>query len=363
MQLDIRLTFTRGVPGSLVLPVFSSVEGSGKLRHERQEGHFDEELTSFLDEINHSGAPGEAASLPRPTRKPRRIFLVGVGEGDPSGWRAFGAAVTRSAAKETSVTVEVPADVSGDCLRALIEGLRMAAYHYREVPLPEGRAPKLRRVNLDGPTDAEALEAGTVTAEVTLLARDWVNTHSARKSPQWLAAQMERAAGSTAGIKTRIRDTEELTREGFGGILAVGSGSSRPPRLVEMTWAPRGAKRHIVLVGKGITFDTGGISIKPASGMLLMRKDMGGAAAVIGALIGAARLKLPIAVTALAPLAENSVGASSFRPGDIVRHYGGKTSEILNTDAEGRVVLADALAYAVRRLRPDVLIDLATLTG
>ena len=160
-----------------------------------------------------------------------------------------------------------------------------------------------------------------------------------------------------------VREPAALRAEGFGGIVAVGGGSTRGPRLVELSWRPRGAQRHVVLVGKGITFDTGGICIKPRDGMKLMRKDMGGAAAVVAATLGAASLRLPIRVTALAPLAENMISGSAFRPGDIIRHYDGQTSEITNTDAEGRLVLADALAYAVRRLRPDLIVDLATLTG
>jgi leucyl aminopeptidase len=137
----------------------------------------------------------------------------------------------------------------------------------------------------------------------------------------------------------------------------------RPTRLVELSWRPRGARAHVVLVGKGICFDTGGISIKPLEGMKLMRKDMGGAAAVCAAVIAAADLGLPVRVTALAPLAENLISGSSMRPGDVIRQYGGRTTEILDTDAEGRLVLGDALAYAAKRLKPDYLIDLATLTG
>jgi len=143
----------------------------------------------------------------------------------------------------------------------------------------------------------------------------------------------------------------------------VGSGSPRPPRLVEISWRPRGARTHVVLVGKGICFDSGGISIKPRDAMKLMRKDMGGAAAVCATVLAAADLGLPVRVTALAPLAENMVSGSSMRPGDVIRHYGGATTEVLDTDAEGRLVLGDALAYAARRLKPDYLIDLATLTG
>jgi len=132
---------------------------------------------------------------------------------------------------------------------------------------------------------------------------------------------------------------------------------------VQLSWRPRGASAHIVLVGKGITFDTGGISLKPLAGMQLMRKDMAGAAAVCAAVLGAADLNLRVRVTALAPLAENMVSGSAVRPGDVVRHYGGLTTEVQNTDAEGRVVLGDALAYAARRLKPDLLVSLATLTG
>jgi leucyl aminopeptidase len=160
-----------------------------------------------------------------------------------------------------------------------------------------------------------------------------------------------------------VREPATLATEGFNGILAVGGGSANPPRLVELSWRPRGVRRHVVLIGKGITFDTGGVCIKTRPGMKLMRKDMGGAAAVLAATLAAGTLRLPIRITALAPLAENSLGADSYRPGDVIRHYGGQTSEITNTDAEGRIVLADAIGYAVRRLRPDVIIDLATLTG
>jgi leucyl aminopeptidase len=160
-----------------------------------------------------------------------------------------------------------------------------------------------------------------------------------------------------------VRGKPELVAEGFGGIVAVGAGSARPPRLLQLSYRPARASTHVVLVGKGITFDTGGISLKPLEGMRLMRKDMGGAAAVCGAALAAAGLGLGVRVTALAPLAENMVSGSAMRPGDVIRHYGGLTSEVQNTDAEGRLVLADALAYAVEKLDPDVIVDLATLTG
>jgi leucyl aminopeptidase len=149
----------------------------------------------------------------------------------------------------------------------------------------------------------------------------------------------------------------------FGGLLAVGGGSASRPCFVEMSWQPADARTHVVLIGKGITFDSGGISIKSRDGMKLMKKDMAGAAAVVAATLGAAELGLAVRVTALLPLAENAVSGSAYRPGDVITHYDGTTSESTNSDAEGRLVLADALGYAVAELEPDVIIDLATLTG
>jgi leucyl aminopeptidase len=162
-----------------------------------------------------------------------------------------------------------------------------------------------------------------------------------------------------------VRDVDWLRRQGFGGLLAVGGGSAAPPRFVEARWRPRGARtdQHVVLVGKGITFDTGGINRKPGDAMQLMHTDMSGAAAVLAALRAVVDDRLPVRVTALAPIAENALSGTAFRPGDVIRHYGGRTTEVGNTDAEGRLVLADALAYATAKLRPSVLVDVATLTG
>jgi leucyl aminopeptidase len=166
-------------------------------------------------------------------------------------------------------------------------------------------------------------------------------------------------------VDVEVRAESWLRERGFGGVLAVGGGSAAPPRLIEARWRPRGARAgtHVVLVGKGITFDTGGINLKPGAGMRLMHTDMSGGAAVLAALRAVATRRVPVRVTALVPAAENAFGAASFRPGDVVRHVTGRTSEITNTDAEGRLVLADAMGYAVQSLRPSVLVDIATLTG
>ena len=325
-----------------------------------------DECTALLAQVSHSGRAGVVHHLPRPTQRPHRVLLVGVGDAGEAGWRAAGAAIARGGVRETALTVALPAEVDPAAVRGLTEGLLLGSYRFRLGSDSPDRAPRLRRVTIqvDEPDRYEpAYALGQTVAELTCLARDLTNTPSMRKDPAWFVRQVEQASSQLRGVQLRVRDEADLREGGFAGILAVGSGSVRPPRLLEINYRPRGAERHVVLVGKGITFDTGGISIKPAEGMKLMRKDMGGAAAVAAATLGAARLRLPVRVTAVIPLAENMPGGSAWRPGDVVRHWGGKTSEIRNTDAEGRVVLADALAYAAARLRPDQLIDLATLTG
>jgi leucyl aminopeptidase len=163
-------------------------------------------------------------------------------------------------------------------------------------------------------------------------------------------------------VTVRVLDEKQLAELGCGGILGVGAGSSAPPRLVELTYSPRGAKQHLALVGKGITFDSGGLSIKPAQSMHEMKSDMAGAAAVVQATFAIAALGLPIKVSTFAAMAENMVSGSSVRPGDVLTMYGGTTVEVLNTDAEGRLVLGDALVRATEQ-KPDVIVDVATLTG
>jgi leucyl aminopeptidase len=217
------------------------------------------------------------------------------------------------------------------------------------------------------------------------------------EDPAWLADTTARVLGDLPGLTVTVRDEKWLAANGFGGVLAVGGGSARPPRLVELAWRPAkpvkgpdggavklsgvvsgnadggavklggvvsGDTAHLALVGKGITFDTGGISLKRANDSLkTMGTDMAGAGAVIAALGAIARLKLPVRVTGLVPLAENHFSGSAYRPGDILRHYDGTTTEVTNTDAEGRLVLADAMGYARRVHKPDALVDVATLTG
>ncbi len=364
-MISIRLDGAAGAAGTVACPVGVAVGDSlvgtplavlpAEIRAE---------VEAYLTVTEHKGAAGAVQALPRPLREPAKVLLVGVGAGDEAGWRAAGAALARAAAKEPVLTVPVPADLSGAALRGLAEGLWLASYRFSLTEEKAEAAPKLAEVVVAlaaAPEHEAALAAARIVAGQTRFARDLTNTPSVVKTPEWFVRQVRERAGD--GVTVTVREQAQLAAEGFGGILAVGGGSVNEPRLLELTWAPEGATRHVVLVGKGITYDTGGIDIKPTEAMQLMRKDMGGAAAVVGTLLAVAELGLPVKVTALAPLAENMISGSSWRQGDVVTHYGGLTSEVRSTDAEGRVVLGDAMAYAVKNLSPDLLVDLATLTG
>jgi leucyl aminopeptidase len=248
-------------------------------------------------------------------------------------------------------------------VRAAVEAALLAGYRFRETS--NAHPTRLETVTLvaaDGedPAVVAAARAGQATGEAVVWARDLINTPSNTKNPAWLAAQVQdRFAGSPHTTVT-VLEPDALLAGGFGGVLAVGGGSSTPPRVVVVAYRhPDAGSDHPVLVGKGITFVTGGISIKPTAGMREMKTDMAGAAAVLAALDAAARLELPVAVTAVVPAAENAVSGSSYRPADVVRHVGGRTTEVLNTDAEGRMVLADGLAYARLELGATVLVDVA----
>jgi leucyl aminopeptidase len=279
-------------------------------------------------------------------------------EREPAALRAAAGALARDL---PAGPAQVDASgLDGDRLAALVEGLVLGGYRYagRTTPPP---GPTV--VDLCGATDADALDRGRQTAAATAWARDLANAR-AEKTPAWLAGQATRTL-TPIGVRVVEHDVAWLREQGFGGVLAVGGGSAASPRLIEATWKPRPARPgvHVVLVGKGITYDTGGINRKTGTGMTTMYTDMAGGAAVLGALRAVAAARVPVHVTALVPTAENSLSGSSYRPGDVVRHFGGRTSEIGNTDAEGRLVLADALAYAAARLRPTAVVDIATLTG
>ncbi|MBO0842788.1 MAG: leucyl aminopeptidase family protein, partial [Nocardioides sp.] len=213
-----------------------------------------------------------------------------------------------------------------------------------------------------GDEHAAALTKAQAIARASWRARHLASVPSNLKNPPWLADEATSLAAS-AGLRVRVWDEQQLADDGFGGILAVGGGSATPPRLVRLDYTASPTAPTVALVGKGITFDTGGLDIKPAAGMLAMKRDMTGGAVVLSVMAALAEVGCPVNVVGLVPLAENAVSGSSMRPGDVVTHYGGRTSEVTNTDAEGRLVLADGLAYAVAEVQPDVVVDVATLTG
>ena len=336
---------------------------------------------------------GSPQVVPLATGRLDHGWHVGTGQGSAAHWRAAGAALARAGSERAHsgvVQVHLPPGTTAPQAASLALGCVVGSHRYRVTgsagvgriagSAGVGRiagsagadSPSMTTVALIAPPGdgvgpiAEAVARAQVLGRATGLARDLANTPSGDKDPAWLADTAARLAGTVPGLRATVRDEHWLTEHGFGGVLAVGGGSARPPRLLELVWDPPGASpaaEHLVLVGKGITFDTGGISIKPAENMHLMRTDMSGGAAVIATLLAVGQLTLPLRVTGLVPCAENHVSGAAYRPGDVVRQVNGTTTEVTNTDAEGRLVLADALAHAVRTLAPSTLVDVATLTG
>jgi leucyl aminopeptidase len=280
--------------------------------------------------------------------------------------RAAGAAA-RALAGTSSVGLALPASDPTE-VAAVAEGALLGAYsygRYRAATAAKLKAPVERFTVLTGsPRDRAARAAVTRAAAVVdavNLTRDWVNTPPGDLPPAEFAA-LATAAAKQAGLSVEVLDEKALKKGGYGGIMGVGQGSSRPPRLVRISYRAGRGKPDLALVGKGITFDSGGLSLKPPAAMEWMKSDMGGAAAVLASVVAIARLGLAVNVTAWAPMAENMPSGTAQRPSDVLTTYGGKTVEVLNTDAEGRLVLADALVRAGEE-NPDVIIDVATLTG
>jgi leucyl aminopeptidase len=339
----------------------------------------------WLAQYGMTGSVGSVQAVPLVRARPDHGWLVGTGDGSVANWRAAGAALVRACTARVesaaqagrpgddlvprTVQVHLPPGTTPHQAAALALGCVVGShcYHFRSGEAP----PRTEIVTLLAPSGeepqplTEAVARAQILGRATGLARDLANTPSGPKDPAWLAGTAARLVTTVPGLRATVRDERWLAGHGFGGVLAVGGGSARPPRLLELSWHPPGAnaERHLVLIGKGITFDTGGISIKPADGMHLMRTDMSGGAAVIAALLALGQLRVQLRVTGLVPCAENHVSGSAYRPGDVVRHAGGATTEVTNTDAEGRLVLADALAYAVQTLTPTTVVDVATLTG
>jgi len=334
----------------------------------------DDGLVDFMKEVGFEGKAGQTLAVPaRGRTSAAAILLVGVGpiaELTADGLRRAGAAVARQAKKASSVATTLlelaaPADIPpADAAQALAEGLALGSYQFLKYK-DESAASRLRRVVVvaagrGGKVEA-ALDRGATIAAAVSWARDIVNEPAGAKSPAAFADATRRLLRET-GVTVKVLAGAQLKAEKLGGVLGVGQGSDNPPRFVKLTYRPAGARGTLALVGKGVVFDSGGLSIKTSGGMETMKTDMSGAAAVIAAMSALRELGVKTKVVGYVPMVENMPSGSAIRPGDVLRIRNGKTVEVLNTDAEGRLILADALSVAAED-KPDAVVDLATLTG
>ncbi len=327
---------------------------------------FDGELAALLAVAGATGKADEVVKIPT-----RGVIgaplLVAVGLGKPAADGTSAEQVRRAsgaAARALAGTGRAVSTLGRIDLPAAAEGTLLGAYTFTTYRSDGNGRPPVARVDLlSDESDADTtLATATAVATAVTTARDLVNTPPNDLFPESFAARA-RTLAEAAGVEVEVLDEAALTEAGFGGVLAVGRGSSRGPRLVRLSWSGGPSPRaRVALVGKGVTFDTGGISIKPAANMDHMTSDMGGAAAVVATTVLAASRQLPVAVTATVPMAENMPSDTAYRPGDVLRMYGGRTVEVLNTDAEGRLILADAIVRAGED-SPDYLVETSTLTG
>ena len=325
-----------------------------------------------------TGETGEVTELPVAPREGQadstlsRVLLVGVGDAAPVDLRRAGATLARRTTDAASVASSVAAVGGDESLAAFVEGATLGSFSFslhRDGPEHRPVGEIVLCLTAADEQHAARLARSVATAGAGWQARLLASVPSNIKTPAWLAEQAVTAA-EAAGLEATVLDEVQLAERGFGGIIGVGQAAAgaaalRAARVQAGREVVRGARKapHVVLVGKGITFDSGGLSIKTGQGMVTMKRDMTGAAVVAAVMAALPAVDCQVRVTGLLPMAENAVGGRSMRPGDVLTQYGGRTTEVTNTDAEGRLVLADGLAYAVDKLDPDVLVDIATLTG
>ncbi|OKI89967.1 leucyl aminopeptidase [Streptomyces sp. CB02414] len=358
----------KGAKGPVVAPGAEAVDKA-----------YDGRLAGVLETLGASGAEGEVTKLPAPSGfKAPVVVAVGLGAEpekdagfDAEALRRAAGVAARALAGSKKAAFALPLTEAADA-GAVGEGVLLGAYSFdayketgKDAKAKNGKAPLAEAALLGGkPRDKAykaAIERAAAVSEELNRARDLINTPPNDLNPEAFAA-VAQAAAKEHGIKVQVLDEKALTKGGYGGILGVGAGSAAGPRLVKLSYTSAKATKSLAFVGKGITYDSGGISLKPAGHNETMKCDMSGAAAVFAAVVAAARLGLEVNVTGWLALAENMPSGSATRPGDVLRMYSGKTVEVLNTDAEGRLVLADAL-WAASQDKPDAIIDVATLTG
>ncbi|MFD5799379.1 leucyl aminopeptidase [Streptomyces diastatochromogenes] len=358
----------KGAKGPVVAPGADAVDNA-----------YDGKLAGVLETLGASGAEGELTKLPAPAGfKAPLVVAVGLGAVpekdagyDAEALRKAAGVAARALAGSKKAAFALPLE-GPDAVGAIGEGVLLGAYAFdtykdsgKDAKAKNGKAPLAEAALLGGkPRDAAhkaAVARAVAVSEELNRSRDLINMPPNDLTPQAFAAVAQDAA-KEHGLKVQVLDDKALTKGGYGGILGVGGGSAATPRLVKLTYTHPNAEKHLAFVGKGITYDSGGISLKPAGHNETMKCDMSGAAAVFAAVVATARLGLEVNVTGWLALAENMPSGSAVRPGDVLRMYSGKTVEVLNTDAEGRLVLADAL-WAASLEKPDAIVDVATLTG
>jgi leucyl aminopeptidase len=367
------LSFTTGSAASvradlLILPVFAGPEpGPGVKETGLRQAFAAAKLTGKRDEqLLVTAGEGFAAGA---------VLLVGVGDKqgfDANRLRVALGRAAPTAARFATIATTFPQAVTGkgalEAVQATAEGLLLGTYRFdryrttaKDLPKPIRKVTVLGSSRSDAKAARAALERGRIVAEAVNWARDLINTPAGDMPPAQIAREAQKMAREV-GLTCKVWGEAELKKGGFGGILGVGAGSVNPPRMIELTYRGGGRSVPIALTGKGIAFDSGGLSIKDAKNMETMKDDMGGAASILATMRVIAQLKPKVNVIAAIPCSENMPSGSATKPGDILVHRGGKTSEVLNTDAEGRLVLADSLAYLAEK-KPQVIIDTATLTG
>ena len=326
---------------------------------------FDLNLRDELEFFSATGKTGELFEIPVASDQMQadRILLLGLGDATTPSIRQAGAALGRKGRGKAKVISSICV-ANHDQLKAFAISVQLGAYIWTQ---KTGATQELPQFLFATEKPDVIVDAGVIASAISRT-RDLIHTPSNIKTPLWMATEAEKIAEENA-LDIRILSGKELAE--FGGLRAVGNSSPNPgPRFVEISYNPRGKKKnfgalpHVVIVGKGITFDTGGISLKrPYDIMMAMKSDMAGSAAALGAISALTHFQPQVHVTVLMMLAENALSGTAQRPSDVITQYGGKTVEILDTDAEGRLVLADGIAYTVKNLKPDYIIDIATLTG
>jgi leucyl aminopeptidase len=351
----VAIGFSKTDKGEISFPIFSSLV-------RKIESKFQLNLIDELSFFAATGKAGEIFEIPVSAEGVlcQRLIFVGLGKQLPADMKATGAALGRKVRGIPRSLFSLVASSRGD-VRLHSVALVLGTYLWNQKSgQTKTESPKF----FVGDTHAADVARARIMAKYVWLARDLIHTPSNIKTPAWMATQAK-AMAKHEDIKVKVLSGKDLKE--FGGLLAVGNSSPNPgPRFIEVTYAPKGSNNwpHVVLVGKGITYDTGGVSLKrPYENMIAMKSDMAGAAAVLGAISAMPDIKPKARVTALLMCAENSISGTAQRPSDVITQYGGTTVEVTNTDAEGRLVLADGLAYADMHLNPDFLLDVATLTG